>query len=211
MRFLDLLKRTGKSLLSNVYHNWGETFVQRGRNQDAIKACTRSIRLNPRLADSYVQRGIAYTNSGDYERALADFDYALELFPYRTYQRAEILTRRGLVFHYMTNYEEALCNYNLALYILPRHSMTYVYRGMAEQASGNLNAAIADFNAAIHYDKNNFIAYRHRGDARVREGNLRQAIRDYWHYIELGTLSNAHQLSEVRDKIAQLQQQLSTA
>lgn len=211
MRLMNDLKRLIATYISHVYHNWGVTFVERGRSREAVKLCTKSISLNPNVADTYLQRGIAYTQLCDYDRALVDFDMALEFPPHRGPQRAEILIRRGLAFYYAGDIAEAISDFNMALYYQPRHSMSYVYRGMVEMASRNLTAAISDFTQAIHYSPENYIAYRHRGDAYVKTGNLRQALRDYWRYVELGTLRNAHLLDEVRAKINDLQRQLSAA
>jgi tetratricopeptide (TPR) repeat protein len=199
------------TFVANIYRNWGETFVQRGQNLDAIKICSRSLRLNPDAVDAYVQRGRAYLQYGDYDRALVDFAEALNRYPHRNHYTAEIYTWYGLTHYYNKDLSEAIIAFNIALHINPLESMAYVYRGMTEQAYGNFPAAIHDFTHAIHTDKENFIAYRHRGDAHVHNGNLKAAIGDYIRYIEVGTLHNARRLTEIREKINQLQLQLAAA
>ena len=210
---MSLLKQLRTHLdvfASHVYSNWGETFASRGQSQEAIKACTRSLELNPNEADAYKQRGIAYTQAGDYQNAVQDFNHALSLSS-TAQPKAEIYARRGMVSYYMSDYAEAIADYNLALYYLPRHSMIYMYRGMAELAQYNRAAAIQDFGRAIQEDDSNYLAYRHRGDVHVALGNIKQAISDYWHYVEIGTLHNAQSLNEIRDKINVLRGQLAAA
>jgi tetratricopeptide (TPR) repeat protein len=46
---------------------------------EAIEDFTATIRLAPQFADAYAQRGLAYFNRGDFDRAAADFERAKEL------------------------------------------------------------------------------------------------------------------------------------
>src|SRR5687768_10893704 len=45
----------------------------------AIGMYDQAIAADPYLREAYLKRGIAYRGHGDHERALADFDKALEL------------------------------------------------------------------------------------------------------------------------------------
>ena len=40
-----------------------------------------AIELNPNDAEAYNNRGVAYSNKGDYDRAIADYTKAIELNP----------------------------------------------------------------------------------------------------------------------------------
>jgi tetratricopeptide (TPR) repeat protein len=53
-----------------------------GQDQErAINGCTEFIRNNPRNAFAYVWRGIAFNAKGDFDRAIADFNRAIEINP----------------------------------------------------------------------------------------------------------------------------------
>lgn len=52
-----------------------------GRFDEAIAAVDTAIRLNPEHATAYANRGLAYINKGDLDRALADFNRAIEIAP----------------------------------------------------------------------------------------------------------------------------------
>jgi tetratricopeptide (TPR) repeat protein len=53
------------------------------------------VRLSPRAANAYYARGIAYSRTGDQERAIADFDAALQLRA----EYAEALLGRAVAHH----------------------------------------------------------------------------------------------------------------
>jgi len=48
---------------------------------EPVAACTRILALNPNDAFAYNNRGLAYFRNGDYDRAIADADQAIELNP----------------------------------------------------------------------------------------------------------------------------------
>ncbi|MGA9826622.1 MAG: tetratricopeptide repeat protein [Methylocystis sp.] len=47
----------------------------------AVTACTAAIRRNPKDAKLYVQRGVAWSQTGDYDYAIGDFSKAIRLDP----------------------------------------------------------------------------------------------------------------------------------
>ena len=47
----------------------------------AVAACTTAIRKNPKDAKLYVQRGVAWSQTGDYDYAIGDFSKAIRLDP----------------------------------------------------------------------------------------------------------------------------------
>lgn len=199
-----------KNYIASMYHNWSETYVQRGQADLAINASTKALKLNPESVACYVDRGMAYMQKGDYALAIADFDHALTLSAITRQEKADLYARRGLAHFYSGDANAAISDYNLAIFMVKSLSMAYVYRGIAEMSLDNHPAAMTDFNQAIHHDADNFIAYRRRGDCHVKLGNIRAAIKDYWRYVEIGTL-NAKQRDEIRVTINQLEAQLQTA
>ena len=52
-----------------------------GKAREAIPYFDRPIRLNPRDAEAYTNRGIAWPEKGDLSRAIADLDKAIKLNP----------------------------------------------------------------------------------------------------------------------------------
>jgi Tfp pilus assembly protein PilF len=64
----------------------------------AIRAFSRAIQLAPQYQPVYVWRGMAYRETGQWEKALADFTKAIELDPTDNYaleQRAQVYRHLG--------------------------------------------------------------------------------------------------------------------
>ena len=62
-------------------YNEGTQLLNVGKAREAIPYFDRAIRLNPRYAEAYTNRGIAWREMGDLSGAIADFDKAIELNP----------------------------------------------------------------------------------------------------------------------------------
>ena len=55
---------------------------------------TEAIRLNPKDADAYCNRGGAYANTGELDKAIADCNQAIRLKP----EFAEAYANRGIIY-----------------------------------------------------------------------------------------------------------------
>jgi tetratricopeptide (TPR) repeat protein len=52
-----------------------------GQYDKAISDYTKAIELNPKHADTYYSRGLAYNKMGQYDKAISDYTKAIELNP----------------------------------------------------------------------------------------------------------------------------------
>jgi tetratricopeptide (TPR) repeat protein len=50
-------------------------------HDQAIAEYPRAIKLNPKHAAAYNNRGVAYAAKGDYDRAIADYNEAIDIDP----------------------------------------------------------------------------------------------------------------------------------
>jgi tetratricopeptide (TPR) repeat protein len=119
------------------------------------------------------------------ERALADYDAALEADPgygSARHGRGLVLARRG-------EFDRAVADFNAALASgrLHRQEQAQVRddRGVAYADAGELDRALADFGAAVNLDPGNAKAYNDRGYAHELKGEYELARRDYRKAAEL--------------------------
>src|SRR5262249_31020780 len=97
------------------------TACAKASGEEAIVACGRLIAapasLSPaELEKAYRSRGVAYRNKGDFDRAVADFNAALQLDP----RDADALTDRGVAYARKRDFDRAFGDYDDAIRLNPR-------------------------------------------------------------------------------------------
>ena len=94
--------------------------LSREKPDDAVSACTRLIekggRTNSDLATIYTHRGKAWDEKDEEDRALADYNKALELDP----NNADAYFDRGVYFFDKKVYGRAITDFNKALDLDPK-------------------------------------------------------------------------------------------
>ncbi len=127
----------------------------------AIEYLDQAITLSPRSADLYNLRGIAYSKSGDGDRADADFRKVTELSP----SAAEAHMNRGVDFLRQGDFDRAIDALKHAIGVNPKLAMAVSNLGTAYLKKGDLDAAIESYNRAIALKANYPIAFANRSYA----------------------------------------------
>ena len=126
-------------------------------------------------------RGNAYFFAGEYDRAISEFNKAIEINP--TY--VEAYGNRGLAYLEKGEHDRAISDFNKAIEINPWDDKATVNRGIAYGAKGEYDLAISDFNKAIEINPWDAKAYFNRGSAFYQEDEYDLAISDYDKAIEI--------------------------
>ena len=103
--------------------------------------------MNPNKLEAYNNRGYAYQELKQYQKALADYNKAIELNP----QYALAYSNRGEVHYYLKNYTQAIDDLNKAIELgLEGTNLgeALYYRGLAYEKLGDNARAEADFAKA---------------------------------------------------------------
>jgi Tfp pilus assembly protein PilF len=155
-----------------------------GRQEDredkfdrAILTFSAALKLNPTgqvAAEIHGERGGAYADKGDLDKAMADAETAVRLAPqyFRGYQV------RGRVCRLRKQFDRALQEFNLALKLAPRFAQLYNNRGNLFGDKRELRRAIQDYNEAIRLAPGVMDGYVNRGGAYVVIGEFDHAIAD---------------------------------
>jgi len=69
--------------------------MQEGNYEDAITYYTKTLKINPKDAIAYNNRGLAWGKKGDLDNAIADFTKAVEVDP----QFADAYKNRGSAYY----------------------------------------------------------------------------------------------------------------
>lgn len=121
---------------------------------------------------------------GDYDGAISDFKYAIELdashaADYR-YGLTKVYFQRGSSRFEQGNYEGALTDMNSAIETSPTpDAVIFNYRGIVRAALKKYDEAISDYNKAIEIDPNLAVSYANRGDLYKKRGDKTKADLDY--------------------------------
>jgi tetratricopeptide (TPR) repeat protein len=118
---------------------------------------------------------LAYSDKGEYDRAIADLDRVISLDPFN----ATAYFNRGITYIQKGESARAIQDFDSAITLNPNSANYYVNRSIAMFNTGNLAGALEDCDTALRLDPNNAEAYGRRGDVRFETGDYALAIQDY--------------------------------
>ena len=133
------------------------------------------------LARAFNNRGFAYYEKGEYDRAIADYDRAIQLTPDYAYA----FSNRGNVYDHKGEYDRAIADYDQVIRLKPDHALSFYNRGIAYRLKGEYEQAIRDYDRAIELKPDYANAFVNRGIAYRLKGEYNRAIRDYDQAIRL--------------------------
>jgi lipoprotein NlpI len=150
----------------------------------AIEECTKSLNqgnTSKNMATIYNIRGNVYATKGLYDKAIEDFDKAIELVP----NYANAYANRGSIYAYNGLYDKAIADFGKVIELDPKYAIAYNERGIAYEDKGLYDKAIEDFGKAIELAPKYAFAYNNRGTAYDKKGLYDKAIADFGKAIEL--------------------------
>ena len=103
----------------------------------SIADLTKVIQRNPRDANAYISRGMAYHDRDDYDKAIADYTKAIEIKP----DSAEAYKFRGMVYSDKGEYDHAILDSTKAIELDPDDADAYMDRGSAYYAKREYDTA----------------------------------------------------------------------
>jgi tetratricopeptide (TPR) repeat protein len=100
---------------------------------------------------TYANRGLVYDDRREYDRALQDFNRAIQLYPWA-------FTYRGITYRKKGEYDRAIKDFDEAIRIDPKVATYYSNRAIAYSNKGEYDRSIEDFDLAIRLDPKDAIA-----------------------------------------------------
>jgi len=155
---------------------------------NAIKQLTEALSVAKPNTDPldpatiYFYRGNAYNKKGEYDRAIADFNQALQLNP----KLAAFFYHRGSAYGHKGEYDRAIADFTQALKLNPNYAEAFHNRGNAYNDKKEYDRAISDYNQALKLNPKYAEAFHNnRGIAYGNKGEHNRAIADFNHALKL--------------------------
>ena len=148
---------------------------------DALPVYDELILRAPQEGRLYTLRASTHWALGNTERALEDFDRAIEL----GYTVAHAYNSRGLFNAAVGQNQRAIADFTSAIEADSKNEIAFINRASVYMAVGQYQQAIDDYTQAINLRPNNPILYSQRAVAHKLAGQLQQALENYDQSIRL--------------------------
>jgi tetratricopeptide (TPR) repeat protein/tRNA A-37 threonylcarbamoyl transferase component Bud32 len=163
-----------------VYIHIGDALCDQERWDEAFAAYGKVIELDPQ-ANAFRNRGLAWYNKKDYDKAIQDYNEAIRLDPNYAYA----FHNRGLAWYNKKDYHKAIHDYTEAIRLDPKYAGAFNSRGVAWYYKKAYDKAIEDYNEAIRLNPKYAGAFNDRGLAWYYKKAHDKAIEDYNEAIRL--------------------------
>ena len=130
-----------------IARKWGKTPSQIDDPELAVclGAAIYGAELDVETPESYLQKGLAKIQAGDYQSAIAEFDQAIDLDS----NYAPAYCHRGMARAQLQEDQAALEDYDLAIRLDRNYGEAYLHRGNLRRQSNDLKGAIEDYDHAL--------------------------------------------------------------
>ena len=157
-------------------------------SQAELDLLNKAIEFDPNHI-YYNNRGCVYHTRKNYDKALADYNKAIELDP--TYTDA--YNNRGITYRKQEKPEQAIADYTKAIELNPTYTDAYNNRGYAYIKTKNFEKALPDINKAFELNPNNAVYHNTRAEYYLETGDFEKALADIETAISLDPKTKEHQ------------------
>ncbi len=138
----------------------------------AKSACQKSISLAADSAAGYTCLGMAYNETGQYEKAIEQFQRALSLDP----NNDDIYRGMAFAYQYVGRFDDAESTYRKAIAMRPQYAGGYNWLGKFLYGRGRYTEAIDAFRHATELSPDSFRGYYNLGGAYISAGKYDDAL-----------------------------------
>jgi tetratricopeptide (TPR) repeat protein len=141
----------------------------------------KAVTIRNIVVKIYTERGTAYLNKKEYDRAIMELTEAINLNP----ANGEIYTTRAAAYYQKGDYDHAITGYTEATRLNPNYTAAYNQRGNVYYSKKEYDRAIEDYSLAIRLNPNNAVFYSNRGNTYRLRGDYDKAVADCTQAIKL--------------------------
>ncbi|MEM6643679.1 MAG: tetratricopeptide repeat protein [Bacteroidota bacterium] len=153
----------------------GDGYFDSGAYEKAIVAYSNYLSTKPDHAKTLYNRGRAYEEIGESEKAKADFEQLIKLDP--KYINAYLSLAK--IAYSESNYNQVLHYAGKATELNENSAQGHFLSARASHQQGYVKVAMESYNNAISIDKDFGEAYLYRGALKVGTNKMRSACEDF--------------------------------
>jgi tetratricopeptide (TPR) repeat protein len=160
---------------TDALHILGLVALETQNFSRAVELLSRVVRIDPRYATAFVNRGSAFQALGQCEAALESYDQALALEPglaAAAFGRANALYELGRL-------DEALVAFDRTISLMPDDAQAHCNRGNALRELHQLDAALASYERAIALRGDLAVAHCNRANILSELNSWERALAGY--------------------------------
>jgi len=155
-------------------YNLAVLSAKKGNLKEVEKLLTEAIERDPET-HFYVARAVNRTAQGNPQKALLDYDAAIQL----DNTDPEVWLRRGLLKAGLKDLNGALGDYTQSIKLKDDNEKAWLHRGNLMMQLNKVKDAIEDYTIAITHQPEFGMAYYKRALARQKAGNMKEACEDW--------------------------------
>jgi tetratricopeptide (TPR) repeat protein len=171
------VKDSNKSSLEKSYlRSYALKLAYKGDYTEAITLLSQLIDSHPQNAVDYNNRGLVYFQSGESQKALRDYNTAMQLNP----KLASVYNNRANYYAACGELAAALVDYDQALDLNPRYVRAWINRAITLRDLGQYKDAIDNFEVSLLFGQLEGNIWAERGRTYHLWGDWNCAIADYY-------------------------------
>jgi Flp pilus assembly protein TadD len=132
------------------HNNLGNSYLKKGRLEEAMREFETAIRIQPDLPDSHNNLGIVYSTWTRFDEAIREYRTAIHLWP----GYHEAYNNLGIAYKRQGRLEDAIREFRTAIDIQPDYAEAHYNLGNVYALQGRFEEAIREFQAAILLNPN---------------------------------------------------------
>jgi tetratricopeptide (TPR) repeat protein len=125
----DKSRNLARSLEAGTFFDLGFKAQEKGLYEEALANYKKAIELNPKIAQTYNNRGLVYYQMKDFPKAESNFDKAIELDPKLTMA----YNNKAIIYYERRLYEQAVKYFDMVIALDPKLEQPYFNRAFAYQ------------------------------------------------------------------------------
>ena len=173
--------KTSKKDAPSFANFMGVDLGEGGHYREALLFFEKALKIDPKYAPAWNNKGAALYNLGRYEEAITCYEKALEIDPNYT----QAWNNKGVALNGLGRYEEAITCCDRAMELDPKYASALSNKGWALNDLGRYDEAITCCEKALGLDPKCVGAWNNKGVALYKLGRYKEAIEEYQEALKL--------------------------